>query len=114
VSGLTASLVGFGLVLAAHLLYSFQGRNFWLGFDLFLLCTAAAIGCVTLIHFERDRILSALWATTPGRINWTGGFLLRIGTYGALPALAVLGAVFPEIGNTLLGWLDPVKQLLTP
>jgi hypothetical protein len=114
VSGLTVSLIGFSLLLIGHLLYSFQGRNFWLGLDLAGVCLSAAIACLTLIRLERDRVLSALWSTTPGRINWTGGFMQRIATYVALPAMAVLAALFPEVGDTLLGWLGPIKQLMAP
>jgi len=33
--------------------------------------------------------------------------------YGVLPLLAVIAALFPEVGGALFGWLEPLRKLST-
>jgi len=62
---------------------------------------------------ERDAVLSRLRTTTAGRVNINWDFLRRIAVYGVVPLLVVLSSLFPEIGGTLFGWLEPLRKLST-
>ena len=64
-----------------------------------------------MIGLERDTIISRLRVTTPGRIDFNWDFLKRVGIYGVLPLLAVIGSLFPEIGDSFFGWLEPIRKL---
>ena len=59
---------------------------------------------------EREPILSRLRNTTPGRLDFNWAFVQRVAVYGVLPLLAVLASLFPEIGNSLFGWLEPLLK----
>ena len=112
VAGLTAGLISIGIVGIAHLVYPFQGRHFWLTADLICFAIGAVLACALLIKFERDPILSALWATTPGRINWTGGLFFHIAITAAVPFILVIASLFPEIGGSLLQLAEPLRAAL--
>ena len=60
---------------------------------------------------ERDHVLSRLKSTTPGRVDVNWDFIKRIAMYGVLPLLVVIASLFPEIGGTLFGLLDPLRKL---
>ena len=105
--------VGLGLVLfGGHLLYMFSGRNLALMIDLAVLCVTAIIAARILIKIERDHVLSVLWKGTPGALGWNSGLLLRALTYVAIPLLTLFAIRFPEAGGQLLGWIEPLRQLL--
>lgn len=54
---------------------------------------------------ERNRILSRISGTRPGKLNWE--FYLHVSALGVLPLLAVLYHLFPSLGVTLSSWLAP-------
>lgn len=112
IAGLTAGLLMIGLVGAAHLLYPFQGRHFWLTVDLTAFLVAAGIACLILLRFERDPILSTLWEKVPGRINWTSGFVYRIAITAAIPAFLVISSFFPEVAGSLASMIEPLQKAL--
>jgi hypothetical protein len=60
---------------------------------------------------ERETVLSRLRNTTPGKLDFNWGFLQRVAVYGVIPLLAVIGALFPEIGSSLFGWLEPLRKV---
>ena len=72
----------------------------------------AGIACLILLRFERDSILSTLWSTTPGRINWTGGLVYRIGITAAIPAFLVISSFFPEVAGSLASMIEPLQKAL--
>ena len=111
-SGLTMALAGFALILAAHLFYVFQGRAFWLTLDWVNLGLATGLAVVLLVKLEKDVVLSRLWSTTPGRVDWSGAFVQRMLVYGALPVVTLFATFFPEVGQSLFSWLEPVKKVL--
>ncbi len=111
-SCLFTSMLCLTLLSAAHLLYLFQGRSALLTVDLVAVALAAGISIWLLVAMERDTVLSRLRHTTPGRVDFNWEFLKRIAMYGVLPLLAVLGSLFPEIQQPLLGWLDPLRKLM--
>jgi hypothetical protein len=111
-SGFTVVVAGLVLLLGAHLFYSFQGRPFWLGFDAFLVCAATALILKTLVGLEKDPVLSRLWGTRPGKIDWAGGFSLRMAAYATIAVLTVFASFFPEVGSAILQWVEPVKKAM--
>jgi len=111
-SGITFAMVGLVLVLAAHLLYTFQGRMFWLTLDWVLIGAATAAVVWLLVKLEKDTILSWLGATAPGRLSWNGGMILRILAYGAVPVITMFATFFPEVGTSLADWIEPMKKVL--
>ncbi len=100
------------LLTAAHLFYLFQGRSSFLTVDLMAVACAAGVAIWLLVAMERDTVLSRLRHTTPGRVDFNWEFLKRVGLYGALPLVAVLGSLFPEIQEPLFGWLEPLRKLV--
>ena len=102
---LFAAMLCLTFLTASHLLYSFNGRASLLTVDLFAVGGAALAAVWILVEMERDDVLSRLRATTPGRIDINWDFMKRIAVYGVLPLLAVITALFPEVGGTLFGWL---------
>jgi hypothetical protein len=112
VTGFTAALIGFLILMVGFLAYSFQGRYFWLGLAGTGLTMTAVLTCWLLIQLERDFVLSKLWKTDPGRISWTSGFVYRIAITGALPILIWLSAIFPEVAGSLGALLGPLQKTL--
>jgi len=111
-SGFTVVVAGLVLLLSAHLFYAFQGRPFWLAFDAFLVCAATVVILRTLVGLEKDPVLSRLWGTQPGKIDWAGGFSLRMAAYAAVAVLTVFASFFPEVGAAILQWVEPVKKAM--
>lgn len=111
-SGLSITMTGLVLILGAHLFYSFQGRQFWLAFDWLYIGLGAAVAVRLFVGLEKSPVLSRIWGTRPGRIDWTGGFIKEIGVYGALPVLTLVVTFFPEVANALFSWLEPVRKVL--
>ena len=81
--------------------------------DLVAVAGAALSAVWILVGMERDHVLSRLRTTTPGRVDINWDFIKRLAVYGVLPLLAVIAALFPEVGGTLFGWLEPLRKLST-
>lgn len=112
VSGFTAVLGGLLLLTLAHLLYTFQGRAFWLALDWTAMGIAALVAIRTLARIERDVVLSRLWATQPGRISLFGGLSWRMLAYVGITLVTLFAVFFPEVGGGLLRWLEPARRAL--
>jgi hypothetical protein len=65
------------------------------------------VGTCAFVYFSmnRDRVLSLLSGTSPGKVSWNSTFILQIVTHGVLPILAVLGAAFPAKFGLVAQWL---------
>jgi hypothetical protein len=111
VTCLFAAMLCLTLLTAAHLLYSFNGRNTTLTIDMLAVAATALVSVWVLIDMERNPVLSRLRATRPGRVDITWDFVKRIAVYGVLPLLIALASLFPEVGGTLFGWLEPLRKL---
>jgi hypothetical protein len=111
VTCLFAAMLCLTLLIAAHLLYSFNGRNMSLTIDMLAVATTAVVSVWILVDMERNHILSRLRTTTPGRVDINWDFIKRIAVYGVLPLLVVIASLFPELGGTLFGWLEPLRKL---
>jgi hypothetical protein len=112
VAALFTALLCLTLLTAAHLLYSFNPRSSLLTVDLLAVAGASLTSIWILVSMEREPVLSRLRNTTPGRVdlNWT--FVQRLAMYGVLPLVVVLASLFPEIGSSIFGWLEPLRKLM--
>jgi hypothetical protein len=57
------------------------------------------------VSANRDRVISLISATTPGRVNWNASLLVNLITHALLPLVVLLGAAFPERLSRLVSWL---------
>jgi hypothetical protein len=101
------------LVFSSHSLFPFQARQ---GLELlgwaYIGLTFAATMSV-LARMKRNEIIGRLSSTTPGkRATWDGEFVLKLAVFGLLPLLTVFATRFPDLGSTLLGWIEPVQKAL--
>jgi hypothetical protein len=111
VAGLSTACLCFVLLLAAHLLYTFPGRSTLLTIDWIAVGLSGAIAVSILVGMEWSVILSNLWGSDPGRVSFNREFVRRLALYGALPALTLISALFPEMGDTLFSWLAPARAI---
>src|SRR5262249_21971826 len=111
VTSLFAAMVCLTFLTAAHLLYVFSGRTSLLTVDMLAIAVAAIVSVWILVDMERDHVLSRLRETTPGHLDLNWDFIKRVAVYGVLPLLAVIASLFPEVGGTLFGWLEPLRKL---
>jgi hypothetical protein len=112
-SAVFAAMVCLGLLTGAHLFYVFQGRPSFLTLDMLALAVGSLAAVRALIGMERDTVLSLMWQTTPGRITFNWGLMRRLTIYGAVPLIIIVGSLFPEIGEPILKWLEPLRKLAT-
>jgi hypothetical protein len=110
-SSLFVTMLCLTLLTGAHLMYVFQGRSSYLRVDLVAIAGASLVAMWIIVGMERDRVLSRLRVTTPERIDLNWDFVKRVTVYGVLPLVAVVSSLFPEVGDSLLGWLEPLKKL---
>jgi hypothetical protein len=100
------------LLLVANVSYPFQwreGLNALLWTDIAV--TVAAILFV-LVRMEHNELLSNIRSTTPGRIEWDRDFFAKISVYGIVPLLGLFATQFPNVGRTIVQWVEPVQKAL--
>jgi hypothetical protein len=112
VRGLSIAAMLGGTLLLGHLFYTFPGRRFWLLLDFIALTLIAVVSVPQLLMLERDHLLSRLWSTTPGRVSFSSALIWRAMASAALPLLTLLAVSFPEVGGSLLTWIEPMRQLM--
>jgi len=104
----TASL----LLVCAIVSYPFYPTRFVQLFAWAFAMASIVVSCIVLAAIERNRILSRIAHTDPGRLNFNPAFLGQIVIYGVLPFGALLATVFPEVGGVLSSWLQPLARAL--
>jgi hypothetical protein len=112
ISGFTIVFGALLLLLFAHLLYSFQGRVYWLSVDALLMALAAVFAVRLLFTLERDMVMSNIWRTTPGRISLFGGLTWRMAGYAAITAATLFVVFFPELAGRTSDWLATARTAL--
>lgn len=112
VSGFTIVFGALLLLLLAHLLYTFQGRVYWLALDALFMAVAAVFAVRLLITLERHAVMSNIWRTTPGRISLFGGLSWRIAGYAVIALVTLFVVVFPELAGRTGDWLVPARTAL--
>jgi hypothetical protein len=67
----------------------------------------ATVGAMAwmFVSANRDRVMSLISGTTPGRVNWNASLLVNLVTHALLPLVVLLGAAFPERLSRLVSWL---------
>ena len=112
ITGLTAVFGGLLVLLLTNLLYTFQGRIFWLSVDAIAIVLSGAVAIRLLVRLERDTVVSLLWGTTPGRLSLFGGLAPRIAAFGAAALVTIFTVFFPEVIGDLPSWLAPLTKVL--
>jgi hypothetical protein len=100
---------GLLLMLLAANSYPFQPREPLLLFSWVTILTAVAVTLIIFVQMSRDRALSLLAGTTPGKLSVTRDLVLRVLIHGALPIVALLGAQFPEVLRQIFSWLSVLQ-----
>jgi hypothetical protein len=108
VFALTASL----LLVASIVAYPFHPSRFITVFTWTLVIVVVAGCLISILDFERNEVLSRLAGTEPGRINLRPELLGKIVLYVVLPLVGLLAALFPEVADLLLSWIEPLRNLL--
>ncbi len=97
---------GLLLILLASNSYPFQPRQPLLLFSWVTMLTVVFTTLLIFVQMSRDKVLSLLSGTTPGKLNFTRDFVLRVLIHGVIPVVALLGVQFPDILRQLLSWLS--------
>lgn len=97
---------GLLLILLASNSYPFQPRQPLLLFSWVTMLTVVFTTLFIFVQMSRDKVLSLLSGTTPGKLNFTREFAMRVLIHGVIPIVALLGVQFPEILRQLLSWLS--------
>ena len=110
-SALCASMVCVVLLAIGHLMYVFEGRSSAVTLDLLAIGLVSITAMWIIVGTERDRVLSRLRATTPDGVNINWDFVRRMAIYGVLPLVVIVASLFPEVGDSALRWLEPLRKL---
>ncbi len=100
---------GLLLMLLAVSSYPFQPRERLMLFGWSAVLSVVAITLVIFVQMGRDKVMSLFSGTTPGQLNWSWDFTLKVLLHGLLPILALLGAQFPNVIGQLLSWLSALQ-----
>jgi hypothetical protein len=68
--------------------------------------SAITLTFTVFVSINRDRVVSMLSGTQPGRFNWDSTIVARMLLYGAVPILALLGAQVPGGLGGVVAWLS--------
>lgn len=98
--------IGLLLMLITANSYPFQPREPLRLFSWVGILTSVAVTIFVFVKISRDKTLSLLAGTTPGKLNVTRDFVSRVMIHGALPLIALLGAQFPEAVRQIFSWLS--------
>jgi hypothetical protein len=64
------------------------------------------------IDMDRNTVISKIGGTTPGEVNpIKSGLFLRIGAFVVPPVAALIVTQFPQFGQPLVSWLNPLIRL---
>ena len=54
-----------------------------------------------------------LTTKTPGvRTTWDADFVLKVTVFALIPLFTLFAAQFPDLGGTILRWMEPVQRAL--
>lgn len=112
VAGFVMVVAGLTMLLSAHLFYSFQGRPMWLALDWAAIGISSIVAVAILVGLEKNSLLSRLWNTESGKINWASGLSWKMAVFAVVTLLSIFAALFPEVGGNLASWLEPVRKTL--
>lgn len=93
------------LVVVSLTSYPFAAANILQWVSWIVVIGAVAAMAYVFISMNRDRVLSLLEGTTPGKFNWTSDFTVHLIIYGLIPILGLLSVSFPEALRTPISWI---------
>jgi hypothetical protein len=96
------------LMLFAISSYPFpmSDRLLWFSWGVVVVAVVAMVWM--FVSANRDRVMSLISGTTPGRIDWNASLLANLVTHALLPLVVLLGAAFPERLTRLVSWLGAI------
>jgi hypothetical protein len=100
------------LLLGIHASYPFQLNRRLEGFLWSDVAVGVAAVLFVFVRMERDEVLSNIRSSTPGQINWDRDFIVKLVVYGLIPVAGLFAAEFPDIGGTVLSWIQPFQKAL--
>jgi len=104
------SMLGMLLMLLAVSTYPFPHREELLWYSWFVVLSAVAGTLYVFFSMNRDRIVSLLSGTTPGKLDWNTNFVSQLVLYGLVPVLGLLGTQFPAPIRQALTWLTTLGK----
>ena len=112
VASMLLSMVMALMILASHTWYPAQPRQVLLGFSWACIIAGVAASVRVFIQMDRNEVISHIAGTTPNRTTWDLAFLSRLLLWVVVPLLSLFAAQFPDVGRTLLQWLQPIQKAL--
>jgi hypothetical protein len=103
---MTGTTVAILLTLLAMNSYPFEQRDTLLTIAWLAVLSAVSVMGYVLVTMNRDRVLSLLAGTEPGKLTWNGTLIAQFLTYTILPLLGLLGVQFPGQMGALFSWLS--------
>lgn len=100
------------MILASHTWYPAQPRQVLLGFSWACIIASVAASVRVFIQMDRNEVISHITGTTPNRTTWDLAFVSRLLLWVVVPLLSLFAAQFPDVGRTLLQWLQPIQKAL--
>jgi hypothetical protein len=101
----TASML---LMLFAMSSYPFPQRDTFVWLSWITLLGALLALLIVFVQMSRDRIVSLLSGTIPGKLSWDANLVNQVVLFGVVPILSLLGAQFPEVFRDLFSWATRV------
>jgi hypothetical protein len=68
--------------------------------------TSVVVTLFIFVQVNRDKTLSLLTGKTPGKLNITRDFVMRVLIHGVVPIIALLGAQFPQAVRQIFSWMS--------
>jgi hypothetical protein len=97
--------MGLLLMLLAAISYPFQPREPLLLFSTVAILTSVVVTLFIFVSASRDKTLSLLSGTAPGKVTVTRDLVFRVLVHGVVPLIALLGVQFPEAVRQIFSWL---------
>ena len=95
----------FILALISLKSYPFQSEH-TISLAISIVFALLGLGIITVfVEMERDPVLSCLADTQEGKLS--GGFYLRLISYGALPLFTFIAAQYPSVARFFFSWIQP-------
>jgi hypothetical protein len=98
--------IGLLLLLVAANSYPFRPREPLLLFSWVAILTSVVVTLFIFVNVNRDKTLSLLTGKTPGRLNLTRDFVMRVLIHAVVPIIALLGAQFPQALRQIFSWMS--------
>lgn len=98
--------------IAMFACYAFEPRRLILTVIWIATSAVLAAGAYVFVGMTRNRLLARIARDSASRFEVSRDALYRVFTWVVLPVLGLLAAQYPNLGGTLVAWLDPVGAAL--